>query len=633
MMALKQIAVVIVQLALLALCVGNASANNDIDRYVEALLDRADELALAEDPTWLQLLHYENSPRQGGRSAIVSDDFFLATQGASDPKAELRETLKGFYKPVGDDPNQHATCRFPARLHWLRTRIQFADVPLPFARCDELFKWARFGSLDSVSVISVNGYFGNPASTFGHLLIKLNNSPDATGDELLDTGVNFGAAIPEDESLITYIGRGLFGGYRASFSDKKFYAQYNVYSDSEARDMWEYRLALTHYQERFLVYHLWELVDQEYIYYFLRENCGLRMAEVLEMVLEVDLDADSSGWYLPVTLFHGLEDANDNVGGKLISRVRYIPSKEKEYSTRFRSLDAEQKQYFDNYVANLPAPVSLSEEKEQQTVVALIAFYQYQLAQDRYAKGKEALQEQRRDVIKKLRAKSAQHSLQSAAIQDRAAPTAGSKPSRFGFGAGDVKNGDAFISLRYSAAYFDVIGDNNLDHSELVVMDFTVIANEDEGVELEQLDIISVQELTNNANDYLGGGKWAWRAYVGVNNKFITCQRCRQLELRAGLGKSTSLATSGLGYALIDIGLETENDDVTLTPSVGLILGDSGALKAQLELGRQYFSQTRQDESTVQLQAKYKLMKNHEVRFRYEKNRGEKADVSYQYFW
>ena len=611
------------------------AAEDDFDRYFESLVNKVDALALADNPVWLKMLHYESSPNSGGRSAIVSEGFFLADTGYIDPRAELLATLSGFYEPVGSDPNQHAMCRFPARLHWIRTRIQFAEKPLPRVQCEDLLAWARFGRLQSISVISVNGYFGNPASTFGHLLIKLNNGGDNNVDDLLDTGVNFGAAIPEDESLVAYIGKGLFGGYRASFSDKKFYAQYNVYADSEARDMWEYKLELTHYQERLLVYHLWELVDQEYIYYFLRENCGLRMAEVLEMVLGEDLDADSSGWYLPVTLFHGLQDANDKSGGKLISSVRYIPSKEKQFSTRYAKLSAQQKSYFGHYVKTQRETTGLTEEQKSQVLQTLIAYYQYQLAVDRYVKDHAAIQLERRQIIHRL--KDSDASLVSPArmstVRELPPPTDGSKPNRIGIGAGDKKNGDAFATLRYSAAYFDLIGNNNLDHSELVIMDFEVVANEEDGVELEQLDIISVQELRNDSSGYLESAGWAWRAYAGVNNKTVDCKRCRQLELRVGLGRSMTIGETGLAYALIDAGVETENEDFVLTPSIGAVIGESNGWKTQLELGRQYFSETDSETSIVLLRSKYELQRNHEIRFQFQKNGGERADVSYQYYW
>ena len=524
---------------------------------------------------------------------------------------------------------------FPARLHWLRTKLLFAEVPLPRVECENLNRWARFRYLDSISVISVSGYFGNPASTFGHLLIKLNNSGETDSDDLLDTGVNFGAAIPDDESLPVYIGKGLFGGYRASFSDKKFYAQYNVYGDSEARDMWEYKLALSHYQERLLVYHLWELVNKEYVYYFLRENCGLRMAEVLEMVLEADLGADSGGWYLPVELFHGLRAANDQRGGELIESQRYLPSKDKQFSRRYDSLNTAQKRYFDSYVSSAGTRVSLLPAEKSETLDALIAYYRYQNAIDRYAKEKQPERQAREKIIESLQSERAELGVDPVELapDPLPAPSEGSRPNRIAVGVGEEKNGERYLSLRYSAVYFDIIGNNNFDHSELVVMDFEFRADEQDGLELERLDIISVQELANDTTGYLENGTFSWRAYAGINNKFVDCVDCRQLELRAGIGKSISLSNSVFGYFLLDGGLESENEDFVLSPTAGIVLGDTGSFKTHLEFGRQYFSETDEDVDVVLLRSKYELALNHEVRLQYQKNQGEWLDISYQYHW
>ena len=191
--------------SLWALAPAQPTLADDAADHVDRLIEQARDRALADDPTWRRLLHFDPRASAPAHSAIVSPRFFLHRQGNQNPALELAATLRAFYAPRQDDHNAHAICRFPARLHWLRTRLLFAEVPLPVVRCDRLHNWARFGQLRSVSVVSVSGYFGNPASVFGHLLIKLNNSPPGDHGDLLDSGVNFGAAIPDDEPLPLYI--------------------------------------------------------------------------------------------------------------------------------------------------------------------------------------------------------------------------------------------------------------------------------------------------------------------------------------------------------------------------------------------------------------------------------------------
>ena len=54
-------------------------------------ISSAELRALAEDPTWLKLLHYD---RNSSRSTVLSDYFFLSTDGRTDPLAELKAERK-----------------------------------------------------------------------------------------------------------------------------------------------------------------------------------------------------------------------------------------------------------------------------------------------------------------------------------------------------------------------------------------------------------------------------------------------------------------------------------------------------------------------------------------------------------
>ncbi|MEM7207681.1 MAG: DUF4105 domain-containing protein [Pseudomonadota bacterium] len=619
--------------------VAATNSQTELETYLSKLTLQA--APLATHKKWRQLLHYEPNAFGDQQSVIVSPDFFLAEKGVSDAEAELAATLRAFYAPVsGEDNSEHALCRFPARVHWLRTKLLFAEIPLPQVRCEKFRQWSRFWYFRSISVISVSGYFGNPASAFGHLLIKLNNSPPGESDDLLATGVNFGAAIPNDESLPVYIAKGLLGGYRATFSNRKFYAQYNVYADSEARDMWEYELNLSHYQERLLIYHLWEIIDKEFVYYFLRENCGLRMAEVLEMVLETDLDSNESGWYLPISVFHGLREANKTSGGTLIKDIRYIPSKEKRFVSRYNLLNVRQQKYFDEFVARAPdmsdeIEGSLDETHMAEVVDTLIAFYDYQIAGDRFDKTKGDEQHKRAQILTVLENHRAQLNV-SDSLNERTVvppPSSGSRPSRISLGAYSVEDGDEGALLEFSPAYFDLLGHNHFNHSELLVGDFSFRKTDKDSLELNRFDFISVQELSNDTTGYLDGRSVSWRAYAGINEKFVGCDDCLQLELRAGIGKSFQATQGVFVYGLIDAGIESENEDVVLTPSLGTVIGRSAKFKLNLEAGRKFYSETEDDVDTFSLQARLEVTLNHEIRLELREAIGREASLSYQYFW
>lgn len=120
----------------------------------------------------------------------------------------------------------------------------------------------------------------NPASTFGHSLIKLNNKESG----LFDTSINYGALVPDNENMLRYIYQGLTGGYQAGFSDKYFYEQDLMYSNKEYRDMWEYKLNLTQEEKDLIILHLYEIITRKFDYYFLSRNCGYRVSEIINLV-------------------------------------------------------------------------------------------------------------------------------------------------------------------------------------------------------------------------------------------------------------------------------------------------------------------------------------------------------------
>ncbi|MFH1318958.1 MAG: DUF4105 domain-containing protein, partial [Candidatus Omnitrophota bacterium] len=237
---------------------------------LEEVLDIAERYGLANHPTWLKLLHYERGSKQ---SVVLTESFFLSPNGRSDPKAELIAIINAYFTPWGDNSDEHARCRFPARYYWLSQQLPLPNYNLREANCRSLEKWALLDSVKSVSMLLVSGYLGNPASTFGHGFLKLNT--DSIDDQvgLFDLTLNYGALVPENENTLFYIIRGLSGGYEAGFSDKYFYTQDLVYSHTEFRDIWDYKLELTDYERTLLILHIWEIVGSKFTYYFLDKNC------------------------------------------------------------------------------------------------------------------------------------------------------------------------------------------------------------------------------------------------------------------------------------------------------------------------------------------------------------------------
>ncbi|MDZ7924418.1 MAG: DUF4105 domain-containing protein [Marinagarivorans sp.] len=170
---------------------------------------------LSENQQWLKLLAFErkNNTQYARKSAITSDDFFLSASGSHDPYQELLATLQAFNLPLGKTKDEHAQCRFRDRFFgWIKNSTLKKNLPA-IIDCPNYVNWTGDQKIDSLSLVYATGYLGNPASYYGHLLLKLNSSEKNKSRKLDDVTVNFGASIPTGENMILYITKGLLGLY------------------------------------------------------------------------------------------------------------------------------------------------------------------------------------------------------------------------------------------------------------------------------------------------------------------------------------------------------------------------------------------------------------------------------------
>ena len=128
---------------------------------------------------------------------------------------------------------------------------------------------------------------------------------------------------------LVYVIRGLFGGYEAGFSDTLFFRQNHMYLENELRDLWVYEMNLEREQQLIIVYHLWELMESKFEYYFLKQNCAFKMAEILELALNDKVTSDLP-WSIPINVFNRLLEMKNN-GRPLIKEIRFIPSRQRRF--------------------------------------------------------------------------------------------------------------------------------------------------------------------------------------------------------------------------------------------------------------------------------------------------------------
>lgn len=270
----------------------------------DLVIERAIQLGLAQHETWLALLHYK---RETVRRRFISqaDDerFFLSDQGKYDAQAELKADITAFMR---GPHSGHAQCLFPARWWWLKQ--QLPELQPYQVSCPQLEAYMTRVGHDRLSLVFPTMYLNNPGSTFGHTFLRFDK---ADGSPLLSHTLNYAARVDKEDDIVSYVSKGLFGGYQGIFRMKRYYQTVQEYSNIENRDIWEYRLDYTPEEIEQLVRHVWELRGIDFDYYFFRENCAYRLLAMLDVIrpgMGLTADGEFSAYAIPVDTVRALDE-------------------------------------------------------------------------------------------------------------------------------------------------------------------------------------------------------------------------------------------------------------------------------------------------------------------------------------
>jgi len=251
---------------------------------LETLQTRARQQHLGSDPYWHRLLHYRRNLLGVYQSEIDDPSFFLSARGRKDPATELDATLRAFFAPIPQDPEeQQAQCRFPARYAWLKRKLQIDSSQLQEVSCPRFEKWKAQMDPGSLSLVFASYYMNNPASTYGHTFLRLNAKGHTPDQRLLDYAVNYAADLESDNGVLFAL-KGLWGGYHGHFSTFPYYMKVQEYNNLEARDLWEYDMNVSSADLDRLVQHLWEMGNIRSRYFFINKNCSYYLMPVLDVM-------------------------------------------------------------------------------------------------------------------------------------------------------------------------------------------------------------------------------------------------------------------------------------------------------------------------------------------------------------
>ncbi|MEN9530424.1 MAG: hypothetical protein RI932_2297, partial [Pseudomonadota bacterium] len=359
-----------------------ASGISPISSGTVQLQSNTPELAvLAQEMQWKKILLYAPTWMFGKKSLVDDPGFFLADDGKSNPESELKATLKAFEQGSVAE-RQEALCRFPARRAWLESQLgrAFADPQKDNASevCRRLTYFRKTVDANKVSLIFSSYYPGNPASLFGHTLLKLAKVQRVgeSRNELLDFGLNH-AAHPTTFNPLLYAPMGLAGAFPGYISLLPYYVKVQEYNNAESRDLWEYELSLEPQEIQLLLNSVFELSSYRIDYFYFDDNCSLMMLALLDVARpSLQLVEKFNAWVVPGDTIRVVYNQKG-----LVSKVNFRASNVRRFLTLEAKLSAEERALFNTILESkrlnrfsLAALDGLSAEKKMPIVDTLLEY-------------------------------------------------------------------------------------------------------------------------------------------------------------------------------------------------------------------------------------------------------------------
>ncbi|MFD2645303.1 DUF4105 domain-containing protein [Pseudomonas japonica] len=551
--------------------------------HAAPFMDESRLQALATDPYWIALGHYETGKLGGWRSYVDDERFFLAEDGAHHPDRELAATVRALYEPasLGD---KHAQCVYPARTRWLREQLQLGDLPTP--DCTEYTRWFQDVAPHSAVLIFPAAYLNSPSSMFGHTLLRIDQA-DVQSNEtaLLSYAVNFGAYIEGNDNSILYAWKGLMGGYPGLFAFVPYQEKLSEYRSLENRDLWEYRLNLSPEETGRMVEHIWELKQIRFDYFFFDENCSYRLLELLQVARpSLDLTSHFPLTAIPTDTVKAVKKAG------LVERVDYRPSRERELLARAAPLEkAEQRQ-----VLTLAADTTYLQSPEFSALPkprqALVQDAAYRLERYR-ATGQERDPAQAKRSFELLRAIN-RNPPPPLDIERPGLPEDGHESRTWQLGVG-TREDRAFAEYGLRMAYHD-LNDNAYGFplgAQIEILQLKLRQYEGNDWQVQRLDLATIRSLTPR-NDLLK--PWSWQVAGGLER--VPGKHDDEVlvsHVNGGAGGTWALGDDLLGFALGTVRVEHHNDFAQfIAPAAGFntgVLWRNGLGNLSLEAKGDYF--------------------------------------------
>ncbi len=568
----------------------------DAERYLQQLVAQAAEDQLAQRPEWRNLLHYKSYPLiPGGRSLNDDPDFFLAPDGKTNPSAELVATLRSFFSTIEEtDREQNPQCRFIARYHWLNRELNFDPARLPPKPCGRFERWRASLDPAGITLIFPAAYLNNPASMYGHTLLRIDGKDQDERTRLLAYAVNYAANTNETSGLVFAV-KGLLGGYPGQFSIAPYYSKVKEYNDIENRDIWEYELNLTTEEIDRLLMHLWELGPTYFDYYFFDENCSYHLLSLLEVARpDLRLTDRFRWWAIPadtvraVTRQPGLvKRAVYRPANTTILRYRLSRMNEAERAMA-RELAERRLGLNDERLRRLP--------QARQAVIIETA-YEYAVYRRLAGRtdGEKAAAYERTLLL--ARSELSVPGKPRAVPQPAVRPDQGHETARFTAGAGR-EDGRGFTEIRLRPAYHDLLDPEGgyTRGAQIQFFDLALRKYESAVVKVDQFKLLDIISLSPR-DDYFKSVSWKINAGWS-RERFPDGHEPMVFRLNGGAGLAwaipDSFSSRMITYFFLEASLDIDNKfergfALGAGPAAGLLADVSSAWRVHLFARSQRF--------------------------------------------
>jgi hypothetical protein len=570
---------------------------------------------LSKDRTWLHLLHFDN---YASKSSIVSKEFFVSPNGMTDSYSELLATIEAY--------NNHplkTICKYPARTTWLNEKLKLKNFKKNFDNCKSLHKRLKLLDIDSISLVFVSGYMKNPASTFGHTFLKLNKKSDV--NKLLDTTLSFGAIVPDNENIMVYIFKGIFGFYDATYSDKYFFTHDMAYTKTELRDMWEYKLNLPKEKVTFLLLHIFEISNKQFQYYFFKKNCAYEITKLVELILEEDIVSSKTAWYAPVEPFISLSKTD------YIRDILYHPSRETKIYKYYKILSNNQKQLVSRLISsqlNFKSDYFLKSNKKDKTIALdfLLRYYKYKLVIT-----------QNKDKVKKLKNKVLLKRFDYPPTKEEfifkqtntIPPDKNSPPMNISLLGAYSSQKSYYPIVGLNLFSMSSIGRNSLNGDELVVLD-SYFAYKNNDAFINNIDLIRVKKFSKNILPF-ESFKYSWEVQIGMRNNFDDSLNSYDYFAEGGMGGSWFFKNF-FTFAMADLALHSNKNYIRFMPKIGFRSNFYG-VKSFAFVGYEIPFEKNQNELKAKFETQYNYSQNKAIYLNYEYYKNSTISIGLKYYY